>query len=148
VLDMLEAVGSPEHARSWLGNELAEGRRIMGLGHRVYRVRDPRAAVLERATLELEDAGITTHRMDLARAVEREAAALLRERYAERTLEANVEFYTAVLLDTLGLDRRLFTPTFAVGRVVGWMAHIDEQRRTGRLIRPSCRYVGPQPEAA
>ena len=55
---------------------------------------------------------------------------------------------TAVLLDTLGLDRRLFTPTFAVGRVVGWMAHIDEQRETGRLIRPSCRYVGPQPEVA
>ena len=148
VLDLLEAIGSPENARARLLEELEAGRRIMGLGHRVYRVRDPRAAVLEAATLELEKAGISTRRLELARAVEHEAATLLRERYPDRALEANVEFYTAVLLDTLGLDRRLFTPTFAVGRVVGWMAHIDEQRETGRLIRPSCRYVGPQPEAA
>ncbi len=148
VLDMLEAVGSPVYARAWLEAELGAGRRIMGLGHRVYRVRDPRAAVLERATLALETGGFSTQRLELARAVEREAAALLRERYPDRPLEANVEFYTAVLLDTLGLDRRLFTPTFAVGRVVGWMAHIDEQRETGRLIRPSSRYIGPLPEAA
>jgi citrate synthase len=148
VLDMLEAVGSPAHARAWLEGELEAGRRIMGLGHRVYRVRDPRAAVLETAVLELEQAGVSTQRLELARGVEREAAALLRERYPDRPLEANVEFYTAVLLDTLGLDRRLFTPTFAVGRVAGWLAHIDEQRETGRLIRPSCRYVGDYPEAA
>jgi citrate synthase len=148
VLDMLEAVGSPAHARSWLEDELEAGRRIMGLGHRVYRVRDPRAAVLERATGDLEGAGFSTHRLSLARAVETEAAALLKERYPDRPLEVNVEFYTAVLLDTLGLDRRLFTPTFAVGRVAGWLAHIDEQRETGRLIRPSCRYIGPQPAAA
>jgi len=145
---MLEEVGSPAHARAWLEGELAAGRRIMGLGHRVYRVRDPRAAVLEGAVLELERSGFSTHRLGLARAVEREAAGLLRERYPERPLEANVEFYTAVLLDTLELDRRLFSPTFAVGRVAGWLAHVDEQRETGRLIRPTCRYVGPLPEAA
>jgi citrate synthase len=148
VLDMLEGVGSPPRARSWLEGELEAGRRIMGLGHRVYRVRDPRAAVLEGAILTLEAAGVSTQRLGLARAVEREAAALLRKRYPDRPLAANVEFYTAVLLDTLSLDRRLFTPTFAVGRVVGWMAHIDEQRETGRLIRPTCRYIGPQPSAA
>ncbi len=146
VLDMLEEVGSAPRARVWLEGELEAGRRIMGLGHRVYRVRDPRAAVLEGAVLELEKAGISTQRLALARAVEDEAAALLRERYPDRPLEANVEFYTAVLLDTLGLDRRLFTPTFAVGRVAGWLAHIEEQRENGRLIRPSCRYVGPYPE--
>lgn len=145
VLDMLEAVGAASRARSWLEEELDAGRRIMGLGHRVYRVRDPRAAVLESAVLELERAGVSTHRLGLARAVEKEAAALLLERYPDRALQANVEFYTAVLLDTLGLDRRLFTPTFAVGRVAGWLAHIDEQRANGRLIRPSCRYVGPYP---
>jgi citrate synthase len=145
VLDMLEAVASPARARSWLEEELASGRRIMGLGHRVYRVRDPRAAVLEGATLALEEAGITTHRLDLARAVEHEADVVLRERYPDRPLPANVEFYTAVLLDTVGLDRRLFTPTFAVGRVAGWLAHIDEQRASGRLIRPTCRYVGSIP---
>jgi citrate synthase len=148
VLDMLEAVGADSHARAWLESELEAGNRIMGLGHRVYRVRDPRAAVLERATLELERHGITTRRLELARAVEREAQALLKERYPDRPLAANVEFYTAVLLDTLGLDRRLFSPTFAVGRVAGWMAHVAEQRATGRLIRPACRYIGPMPEAA
>jgi citrate synthase len=148
VLDMLEAVGSPPRARDWLEAELASGRRIMGLGHRVYRVRDPRAAVLEDAILALERAGVSTHRLELARAVEREAADLLQTRHPDRPLAANVEFYTAVLLDTLGLDRRLFTPTFAVGRVAGWLAHIDEQRETGRLIRPTSRYVGPRPEAA
>lgn len=148
VLDMLEEVGTAERARAWLEASLASGDRIMGLGHRVYRVRDPRAAVLEAAIEQLEAAGISTQRLALARAVEREAAALLRERHPDRPLEANVEFYTAVLLDTLGLDRRLFTPTFAVGRVAGWLAHIWEQRANGRLIRPSCRYVGPYPEAA
>ena len=96
----------------------------------------------------LEETGISTKRLELARAVEREAAALLRERYPNRQLEANVEFYTAVLLDTLGLDRRLFTPTFAVGRVAGWLAHVAEQRESGRLIRPTCRYIGIIPEAA
>ena len=148
VLDMLESVGAANRARAWLEGELVAGRRIMGLGHRVYRVRDPRAAVLEGAIVALEGSGISTQRLELARAVEEEAASLLRERYPDRPLEANVEFYTAVLLDTLGLDRRLFTPTFAVGRVAGWLAHVDEQRETGRLIRPTCRYVGPWPEAA
>jgi citrate synthase len=146
VLDMLEEVASPARARAWLEAELSAGRRIMGLGHRVYRVRDPRAAVLEAAVLDLEKAGISTRRLGLARAVEKQAAELLRERYPDRPLEANVEFYTAVLLDTLGLDRRLFTATFAVGRVAGWLAHIEEQRENGRLIRPSCRYVGSYPE--
>jgi citrate synthase len=72
----------------------------------------------------------------------------LRERYPDRALEANVEFYTAVLLDAVGLDRRLFTPVFAVARVAGWLAHVDEQRERGRIIRPRCRYVGPSPELA
>jgi len=147
VLDMLETVGTADRASAWLEGELAAGRRIMGLGHRVYRVRDPRAAVLEAAVLELEQAGISTQRLGLARAVEKRAAHLLRERYPDRPLEANVEFYTAVLLDTLGLDRRLFTPTFAIGRVAGWLAHVEEEHREGRLIRPSCRYVGRDPDA-
>ena len=147
VLDMLETVGTADRACAWLEGELSAGRRIMGLGHRVYRVRDPRAAVLEAAVLELEKAGISTQRLGLARAVEKRAADLLRERYPDRPLEANVEFYTAVLLDTLGLDRRLFTPTFAIGRVAGWLAHIEEERAKGRLIRPSSRYVGSDPDS-
>ena len=147
VLDMIDAIGEPAAARAWLEAELEEGRRIMGLGHRVYRVRDPRAAVLEAAVVDLRAGGIETPRLALARAVEFEAKALLRERYPDRPLETNVEFYTAVLLDGIGLDRRLFSPTFAVGRTVGWLAHIDEQARTGRLIRPRSRYIGPAPEA-
>jgi citrate synthase len=169
VLDMLDAIGSAEHARDWLDRALSRGERIMGMGHRVYRVRDPRAFVLERAIARLEaareqkrptddraraDAGAgmpergpetTSGRLLLARAVEREAEALLAARYPARALRANVEFYTAVLLEAIGLPRPLFTPTFAVARAAGWCAHVREQRRTGRLIRPRSRYVAAMP---
>lgn len=145
VLDMLDAIGSPERALPWLEAELAAGRRIMGMGHRVYRVRDPRAAVLERATRDLEATGVRSRHLDLAQAVERAAAALLARRHPARALAANVEFYTAVLLDAVGLPRELFSPTFAVGRAAGWCAHVAEQRAHGRLIRPASRYVGPSP---
>jgi citrate synthase len=145
VLDMLDAIGTPARATAWLEAELAAGRRIMGMGHRVYRVRDPRAAVLERAIGELErDLGASTGRLALARAVEGAATGVLRVRYPDRALAANVEFYTAVILDAVGLPRTMFTPTFAVGRVAGWTAHVAEQRRAGRLIRPQSRYV-PRP---
>jgi citrate synthase len=145
VLDMLEAVGAPDRAVAWLSGELSAGRRIMGMGHRIYRVRDPRAAVLERAVEKLEKAGARGERLQLARAVEAAAVGVLRARHPDRPLHANVEFYTAVLLDAVGLPRTLFTPTFAVARAAGWMAHIREQRRTGRIIRPASRYVGPMP---
>lgn len=145
VLDMLDAIGAPENAVAWLEAELAAGRRIMGMGHRIYRVRDPRAAVLEGAIERLARSQ-GSPRLALARAVERAAEGVLRGRYPNRPLHANVEFYTAVLLDAVGLPRTLFTPTFAVGRVVGWTAHVAEQRATGRLIRPASRYVGPMPE--
>lgn len=146
VLDMLDAIGAPDRAEAWIEGELAAGRRIMGMGHRIYRVRDPRAAVLEQATLRLEKAGVRTGRLDLARAVERAAEGVLGARYPDRPLRANVEFYTAVLLDSIGLDRASFTPTFAVGRTAGWTAHVEEQRVNGRLIRPASRYVGPMPQ--
>ena len=145
VLDMLDAVRSPDRAREYLTGELDAGRRIMGMGHRIYRVRDPRAAVLEAGIEQLERAGVATGKLALARAVEREAAALLAARHPDRALRANVEFYTAVILDAVGIARAAFTPTFAVGRVAGWCAHVQEQRQTGRLIRPASRYVGPMP---
>lgn len=146
VLDMLDAIGRADRARAWLEAELAAGRRIMGLGHRIYRVRDPRAAVLERALTRFAEAE-SSPRLVLARAVEREAVALLAERHPERALKVNVEFYTAVLLEALGVPRPLFSAIFACGRAAGWCAHVDEQRRAGRLIRPSARYVGPRPSA-
>jgi citrate synthase len=146
VLAMLDAIGTPEQAAPWIASELAAGRRIMGMGHRVYRVRDPRAAVLERAIERLLGAGVRSNRLALARAVEAVAVASLGERRPERRLAANVEFYTAVILDAVGLPQALFSATFAVARVAGWLAHIDEQLAGGRLIRPASRYVGPQPQ--
>ena len=158
VLDMLDAIAAfssgtapraaPLDARSWLEAELASGRRIMGMGHRVYRVRDPRADVLERAIKRLPVATGEQPRLDVARKVERAARELLRERHPGRSLDVNVEFYTAVLLDAVGLDRTQFTPTFATGRCAGWCAHVIEHRLTGRLIRPALRYIGPLPVLA
>jgi citrate synthase len=145
VLDMLDQIGAPERAEPWLRAELAEGRRIMGMGHRIYRVRDPRAAVLERAIERLEAGGAVGPRLELARAVERTAERILVEKHAERPLKANVEFYTAVLLEAVGVPRALFSAVFAAARSVGWCAHVAEQRATGRLIRPASRYVGPLP---
>jgi len=145
VLDMLDAIGTDDRAVAWLEAEIGAGRRIMGMGHRIYRVRDPRAAVLESAVTQLQDAGVAAHRLALARVVERAAKDMLRARHPTRALRANVEFYTAILLDAVGLPRELFTPTFAAGRVAGWCAHVEEQRATGRLIRPTSRYVGPAP---
>jgi citrate synthase len=146
VLDMLDAVESPNQATAWLERELASGRRIMGMGHRIYRVRDPRAAVLEAAVERLARAGVTSRRLELARAVEQAATQVLAKKYPDRGLQANVEFYTAVLLDTVGLPRELFSVLFAMGRTAGWCAHYAEQRATGRLIRPDSEYVGPMPE--
>ncbi|HEU0037182.1 MAG TPA: citrate synthase [Kofleriaceae bacterium] len=143
VLDMLDAIGEPARAEAWLVGELAANRRIMGMGHRVYRVRDPRAAVLELCVRPL-----SSPRLALARAVEAAATKILAERKPDRPLAANVEFYTAVLLDAVGLPREQFAPTFAVSRIAGWSAHVLEQRRTGRLIRPASRYVGALPAVA
>jgi len=147
VLDMLDAIGDPGHARQWLETELGAGRRIMGMGHRIYRVRDPRAAALEHAASAFERSGVKADRLPIARAVEREAERILAERHPDRPLKANVEFYTAVLLDAIGVPRTLFSPMFAASRVVGWCAHVDEHRRVGRLIRPASKYIGPPPEA-
>jgi len=144
VLDMLDAVGTADGARAWIDRELAAGRRIMGLGHRIYRVRDPRAAVFEREIERLAGATRANPRLALARSVARAAEDALRARHPDRPLKANVEFFTAVLLEAVGLPRQAFSPAFAAGRVAGWCAHVMEQRAQGKLIRPSSRYVGPR----
>lgn len=143
VLDMLDAVGSPERAGELVRAELLAGRRIMGMGHRVYRVRDPRAFVLERALSEYQSGEGTSERLALARAVEAAAEAELARKYPERALRANVEFYTALLLEALHVPRGAFTAIFACARTAGYAAHYAEQRQSGRLIRPSALYVGP-----
>lgn len=146
VLDMLDAIGSPAKADAWLEEELKAGRRIMGMGHRIYRVRDPRAAALEQAIERLEKSDAKSSRLTLARAVEKAAEVALRAKHPDRPLHANVEFFTAVLLDAVGLPRELFSSVFAASRAAGWLAHVEEQRRHGRLIRPASRYVGPEPK--
>jgi citrate synthase len=182
VLDMLDALAGPEDAGAWIAAELAAGRRLMGFGHRIYRVRDPRTDVLKDQVARLRraaadgaarppgtarprddarptpagqgagaampgslGAGDPGSRLALAEQVEREALAALAALRPGRRLDTNVEFYTAVLLDALRIDRDLFTSVFAAGRVAGWTAHVFEQERANRLIRPQSEYVGPRP---
>jgi len=116
----------------------------MGFGHRVYRTRDPRAEVLSVAVEKMfrQSGDMTLY--TLAREVENVAVRLLAERYPDRSLQTNVEFYTALLLHGLGLSTDLFTPTFAISRVAGWIAHIFEQKQQSRIIRPESQYVGPR----
>jgi citrate synthase len=141
-LDMVFEIGSPERAEPWLREKMARGERLMGFGHRVYKVRDPRADVLAEAAELMFHAGGDMKLYELAKEVERTALEVLEEMKPGRRLQTNVEFYTALLLHGLGLSADLFTPTFAIGRVVGWIAHAFEQRRTGRLIRPQSVYTG------
>ena len=145
VLDMLDAIGSAENIDPWLERALRRGERLMGFGHRVYRVRDPRADALK-AALERLDPG--AGRLRLAQQVEARALAALERLKPGRPLATNVEFYTALLLDAVGLPRDALVTVFAMSRAAGWLAHALEQQKTGRLIRPAARYIGPEAEAA
>jgi citrate synthase len=117
---------------------LARGERIMGFGHRVYRAEDPRARVLRRTARELG-----SPRVEVAEALEKAAIEALREAHPERPLETNVEFWAAVVLELARIPPDMYPAMFGCARVAGWSAHILEQRRTGKLIRPSARYIGP-----
>lgn len=144
-LDMVFEIGDASRAEEVLRQKIANGERLMGFGHRVYKVRDPRADVLAAAAERMFTRAGDMHLYELARAVERTALHLLEEHKPGRNLQTNVEFYTALLLHGLGLEVPLFTPTFAISRVAGWTAHCFEQRRVGRLIRPQSVYVGAAP---
>jgi citrate synthase len=142
VLEMLDAIGTSERIKPWVDGALGRGERLMGFGHRVYRVRDPRADVLKAAIGRLAAEGAD---LPFAGEVEAYIREALRRKNPDRPLETNVEFFTAILLDALRIPRQAFTPIFAVARAAGWTAHAREQQRTGRLIRPSSSYVGPMP---
>jgi citrate synthase len=144
-LNMVFEIATPERAETVIRARLDRGERLMGFGHRIYRVRDPRADVLAQAAECFYDNDGDRRLYELARSVETTALRLLRERKPDRRLDTNVEFYTALLLHGLGLAPELFTATFAVGRVLGWAAHCLEQLREGRLIRPQSQYIGPGP---
>ena len=146
IIDMLDAIGEPENARAWIEAALANGDRLMGFGHRVYRVRDPRADAMKAAVRKLtEGANAMPGRLAFAEAIEASILAILKERKPDRSLDTNVEFYTALLLEALSYPPSAFTCVFATGRVAGWIAHAREQLAGGRLIRPQSIYVGPQP---
>ncbi|WP_350210384.1 citrate synthase/methylcitrate synthase [Henriciella sp.] len=145
VLDMLDEIGAPEAAERWIDAALGRGERLMGFGHRVYRVRDPRADALKTAVAKLPG---TSGRIGFAEHIETVVLERLAQKYPDRPLETNVEFYTAVLLEALEIPRDAFTAIFATGRVLGWIAHASEQIAEKRLVRPKSIYRGPVPEAA
>jgi citrate synthase len=140
VLHMLDAVEDLGDASAYVRGVLDRNERLMGFGHRVYRAEDPRARVLRRTAQELG-----APRYEAAAALEKAALAELRARRPDRVLETNVEFWAAVVLDFAEVPPHMFTPMFTCARTAGWSAHILEQKATGRLIRPSARYVGEKP---
>ena len=149
VIEMLDAIGEPSQARAWIEAALDRGDRLMGFGHRVYKVRDPRADALKGAVRALcERSNQLPGRLEFAEAVEQAALAILKDRKPDRSLQTNVEFYTALLLEALEFPPPAFTCVFGMGRVTGWIAHAREQLAGGRLIRPQSRYVGPRPRKA
>ena len=143
VKPMLDEVAASGDAEAWVEGALASGRRLMGFGHRVYRAEDPRSRILKRTARELG-----SDQIDVAEDLERAALAALSRRHPDRVLATNVEFYAAVLLDVAEIPPALAPAMFACARVAGWSAHILEQKRSGKLFRPSARYVGPAPRSA
>ncbi|EFW90705.1 Citrate (Si)-synthase [Haladaptatus paucihalophilus DX253] len=142
VLDMLLDIHNSGDAAGYVEDKLDEGERIMGFGHRVYNVRDPRAAVLSSAAESFYESGGERAFFETAKTVETTTTDLLSERRPDLSLATNVEFYTAVLLHGIGIPSELFTTTFAIARVGGWTAHCLEQLDDNRIIRPRSAYVG------
>ncbi len=140
VSEMLDAIAAPENAAAWISQRLSRRELLFGFGHRAYKAEDPRGLVLHDLARRIAE----PKRLALAEAVERSAKEALAKAHPGAKLYANVEFYSAVVLEAVGLDRALFTPTFAVARTAGWTAHALEQAADNRLIRPDVEYVGPE----
>ncbi|WP_341267705.1 MULTISPECIES: citrate/2-methylcitrate synthase [Gordonia] len=140
-LAALDDIGDPSNTRDWVRGRIESGEKIMGFGHAVYRTHDPRSELLKSVVQQRFDSPLVHH----ATAVEAEIEAAINELKPGRRLYANVEFYAGVLMSEVGLPPEMFTPTFAVARVVGWTANILEQAAEGKIIRPVARYVGPLP---
>ncbi|MDQ1652331.1 MAG: citrate synthase, partial [Cryptosporangiaceae bacterium] len=127
-------------ARRYVKGLLDSGQRLMGFGHRVYRAEDPRARVLRRTARDLG-----SRRYEVAEALEKAALAELHARRPDRVLATNVEFWSAVVLDFAEVPAHMFTSMFTCARTAGWSAHVMEQKRLNKLIRPAARYIGPGP---
>jgi citrate synthase len=141
VVSQLHEIGSPDHAEEWINDALDRGERLMGFGHRVYRAYDPRAAALREVAMHMSS---IADWLDLAVAVEDVALRILAERHPERALKTNVEYWTAAVLQGVGLPPDLFPATFAMARTAGWTAHVIEQAGVDKLIRPDVIYTGPE----
>ena len=141
VSEMLDAIGTPGRAEDWIADRLAHREVLYGFGHRAYKTEDPRAVILHEIARRVADPA----RLELAEQVERVALDSLRRAKPNARLYTNVEYYSAVVLEAVGLPPGLFTPTFAVARTAGWAAHALEQASDNRLIRPDIEYVGPAP---
>ncbi|ADB33977.1 Citrate (Si)-synthase [Kribbella flavida DSM 17836] len=142
-LASLDEIGTPDRIDAWVRQKVASGDRIMGFGHAVYRTADPRSEMLRGVAV-----GLGGDLVEFATTVERRVVEVLAEVKPGRNLYANVEFYAGVVMELCGLPRSLFTPTFAVSRVIGWTANILEQAADAKIIRPAARYVGPPPPVA
>lgn len=140
VMDQLEQIGTADNAEHWMREARKQKVRFMGFGHRVYRTYDPRAKILKALCQRLNPKFY-----ELASKVEETALAILHEEHPERPQATNVEFYSAGILQAIGLPTEYFPPTFAVSRVAGWSAHVLEQASNNRLIRPQSEYIGPEP---
>jgi citrate synthase len=139
MLEEVQAMGDPQR---WVREALEKGKRIMGFGHRIYRAEDPRSRILKRTAKELG-----APQVEVAEQLEEVALKALQEKYPDRVLATNVEYYSAIVLDVAEIPPPLAPAMFACSRVAGWSAHILEQKRTGRLFRPSAKYVGPAPRS-
>ena len=139
MLEEVQQMGDPER---WVREALASGKRIMGFGHRIYRAEDPRSRILKQTAKELN-----SPQVEIAEQLEQVALKALQEKSPDRVLATNVEYYSAIVLDVAEIPPPLAPAMFACSRVAGWSAHILEQKRTGRLFRPSAKYVGPAPRS-
>jgi citrate synthase len=135
-MEMLEEIGGVDGADQWVRDALAHKKRVMGFGHRVYKVYDPRATVLKKFSRELGERAGETRWYDMSEKVEKVVLEV-------KGLNPNVDFYSASTYHVLGLERFIFTPIFALSRMAGWTAHVLEQYENNRLMRPESEYVGP-----
>lgn len=142
---MIEEIGDPDNTEAWIEQRLAEGGKIMGFGHAVYKADDPRSTLLRETAESFVGSHPDTDLIERALAIEPRILAVLRAHKPDATIVTNVEYYASLALRLAGLSPDLFTPTFTVSRVLGWTAHILEQAANNKIIRPSASYIGPTP---
>ena len=143
VMDTVDEIGALENIEPWLEKALAEKRKVMGMGHRVYKAKDPRAVVMEKMLADLSKQRGDTYLLDFLEKLEKGFRARMEEK--GKPIYPNVDFFSGAVYTLLGIPRDLFTPLFAAARSAGWLAHILEQRQDNRLFRPKSLYVGPEP---